>query len=106
MQGQSCLCAVFRKANCHYRLVAGSALFVLPSKGEDEALWIDHLAAHAALPMLGPLGGAHADPVGAARSQVHLAMGHDEALRPPPAHCPVGFGPRSKYELTRRIENA
>src|ERR1700730_16446469 len=106
IQGELRLIPAFGEGHRHQGLVAGFALRIFPGKSKYEALRLDHLAVDALLPILGSLGGAHAEAKGAARPDVHIAISRDEALRPPPARDTIGLGPRLEYQTARRIEDA
>ena len=76
----------------------GRAVGILPGEGEDDALRLDDFAIDAALPVIGALRRAHAEAVGAADADVHLAVDRGEALRSPPARDVLRLRPRLEHQ--------
>jgi hypothetical protein len=105
MQSQLGFAAAFDKRHGDQGLVPGPTVLLLPGEGEDQALGFDDFAVDAALPVIGALRRAHAEPEGAARPDIHVVGDRREALRSPPQRQLVGLDPRLEDDWARRVEH-
>src|SRR5262249_52464086 len=82
------------------------AVGILSGEREDDPLRLDDLAIDAALPVLAALRRAHAEAVGAADADVHVAVNRGEPLRAPPAGDVLRLRPRLERQPARRVDQA
>src|SRR5688500_671393 len=88
------------------QVLAPALAVLLPGEGEHDALRLDDLAIDPAHPVFLALGRADAGAIGAARAEIHGAMGRGEVLGAEPAHHVLRRAPGLEHECARRVEGA
>src|SRR5215475_8170670 len=90
----------------HHHLEPCRRSFVLPVKGEYEALVLDDLSVDAAEPVLAVLGGLDHPPIPAADVQIDRHFRAGETLRAHPALHVLRTRPQRKHDRCRCVEGA
>src|SRR5882757_10070600 len=85
---------------------AGDSVHIFEGVAEDDPLRFNDLAIHALLPLLGPLGRAHAEAPAATDPEIHLADRAGEAVRAPPAHQMFRLAPGLEDDASRGVEDS